>query len=60
MISLPSVARRQQPNCRPAPPTLLSHSLTLLQVAVTVGLLLWLFHDPQRRAMIRAALKMAN
>ena len=60
MISLPSVARRPQPNCRPAPPSLLSHSLTFLQVAVTVGLLWWLFHDPQRRAVMGAALKMAD
>ena len=60
MISLPSVAQRRQPNCRPAPPSLLSHSLTLLQIAVTVGLLWWLFHDPERRAVMGAALKMAD
>ena len=40
--------------------TLLHHSLTLLQVAVTVGLLWWLFHDPARRAVMGAALKMAD
>ena len=60
MIPLPSAAQRQQPNCRLAPPSLLSHSLTFLQVAVTVGLLWWLFHDPERRAVMGAALKMAD
>jgi uncharacterized protein (TIRG00374 family) len=60
MISLPSDTRRQQANGRAAPPSLLSHSLTFLQVAVTVGLLWWLFHDPERRAVMGAALKMAD
>jgi glycosyltransferase 2 family protein len=59
MISFPSAAQRQRPNCRPASPSL-SHSLTFLQVAVTVGLLWWLFHDPERRAVMGAALKMAD
>ena len=36
------------------------HSLTLLQVAVTVGLLWWLFHDPERRAVMAAALNAAD
>jgi glycosyltransferase 2 family protein len=60
MISLPSVARRQEPNCRPAPSPLFHHALTFLQVAVTVGLLWWLFHDPERRAIMGAALKTAD
>ena len=39
---------------------LVHHSLTLLQVAVTVGLLWWLFHDPERRAVMAAALNAAD
>ena len=50
---------RYRPARRPAP-SLLHHLLTLLQVAVTVGLLWWLFHDPERRAVMAAALKMAD
>ncbi len=38
----------------------LSHSLTLLQVAVTLGLLWWLFHDPERRTDMWQALRMAD
>jgi uncharacterized protein (TIRG00374 family) len=60
MIRLPSDTQRQQTNCRAAPPALLGHSLIFLQVAVTIGLLWWLFHDPQRRAVMGAALKMAD
>lgn len=60
MIRLPSDTQRQQSNSRAAPPALLSHSLTFLQVAVTIGLLWWLFHDPERRAVMGAALKMAD
>ncbi len=40
--------------------SLLHHSLTVLQVAVTVGLLWWLFHDPERRGVMAAALKVAD
>jgi glycosyltransferase 2 family protein len=60
MITLPSDAQRRQPDCRAVPPSLLGHSLTLLQVTVTVGLLWWLFHSPERRAAMGAALKMAD
>lgn len=38
----------------------LSHLLTLLQVAVTLGLLWWLFHDPKRREEMWDALQMAD
>jgi len=34
--------------------------LTLLQVAVTVGLLWWVFHDPDKRAQMAEALRQAN
>ena len=34
--------------------------LTLLQVAVTVGLLWWVFHDPEKRAQMGEALRQAN
>jgi len=34
--------------------------LTLLQVAVTVGLLWWVFHDPARRREMLEALKLAD
>jgi len=34
--------------------------LTLLQVAVTVGLLWWVFHDPAKRAQMGEALGQAN
>ncbi len=34
--------------------------LTLLQVAVTVGLLWWVFHDPEKRAQMAGALRQAN
>lgn len=34
--------------------------LTVLQVAVTVGLLWWVFHDPERRREMGAALKLAD
>jgi len=34
--------------------------LTLLQVAVTVGLLWWVFHDPEKRAQMGEALGQAN
>lgn len=34
--------------------------LTLLQVAVTVGLLWWVFHDPEKRAQMFEALRQAN
>ena len=34
--------------------------LTLLQVAVTVGLLWWVFHDPDKRAQMGEALRQAN
>ena len=34
--------------------------LTLLQVAVTVGLLWWVFHDPDKRSQMAEALRQAN
>jgi uncharacterized protein (TIRG00374 family) len=34
--------------------------LTLLQVAVTVGLLWWVFHDPDKRAQMAEALRQGN
>ena len=34
--------------------------LTALQVAVTIGLLWWVFHDPERRGEMLAALKLAD
>jgi len=35
-------------------------TLTLLQVAVTVGLLWWVFHDPEKRSQMAAAMRLAN
>lgn len=57
-----SLSRTQEKpaSCRSAAPALLNHLLTLLQVAVTVGLLWWLFHDPDRRAVMGSALKTAD
>jgi uncharacterized protein (TIRG00374 family) len=56
-----SDSQARQTNGPPAVSSpLLHHSLTLLQVAVTVGLLWWLFHDPERRAVMAAALKVAD
>lgn len=34
--------------------------LTLLQLAVTIGLLWWVFHDPDKRAQMAEALRQAN
>jgi uncharacterized protein (TIRG00374 family) len=34
--------------------------LTALQIAVTIGLLWWVFHDPERRREMLAAAKLAN
>ncbi|MEI7864030.1 MAG: lysylphosphatidylglycerol synthase transmembrane domain-containing protein [Chthoniobacterales bacterium] len=34
--------------------------LTLLQIAVTVGLLWWVFHDPEKRAQMAEAVRQAN
>ena len=34
--------------------------LTLLQLAVTIGLLYWVYHDPTRRAQMADALRMAH
>ena len=34
--------------------------LTTLQIAVTIGLLWWVFHDPERRREMGAALKLAD
>jgi uncharacterized protein (TIRG00374 family) len=34
--------------------------LTILQVAVTVGLLWWVFHDPEKRAQMAGALRQAD
>jgi len=39
---------------------LLHHLMTVLQVAVTVGLLWWLFHDPNRREVLWKALSEAD
>ena len=56
-----SDTQAKQPNGPPAAgSSLVHHSLTLRQVAVTVGLLWWLFHDPERRAVMAAALKTAD
>lgn len=41
-------------------PKLGQHLLTVVQVLITVGLLWWLFHDPQRRATIWSALRTAD
>jgi hypothetical protein len=41
-------------------PSLLHHALTVLQVAVTIGLLWWLFHDPARRQVMLEALRTAD
>jgi glycosyltransferase 2 family protein len=60
MISPPSAAQRQQPDLRALPASLLTHGLTVLQVGVTVGLLWWLLHDPQRRGVMATALAMAD
>ena len=60
MISPPSAAHRRQPELRSRSASLLSHSLTFLQIAVTLGLLLWLVHDPRRRAVMGAAIEMAD
>ena len=56
-----SDTQAKQTNGPPATASLLlHHSLSLLQVAVTVGLLWWLFHDPERRAVMAAALNAAD
>ena len=34
--------------------------LTVMQIAVTIGLLWWVFHDPERRREMLAAMKLAN
>jgi len=34
--------------------------LTLFQVAVTIGMLIWVFHDPNQRAKMAIALRMAD
>lgn len=41
-------------------PSLLHHLMTVLQVAVTLGLLWWLFHDPERRLTMWRALTTAD
>ncbi|HRJ71690.1 MAG TPA: lysylphosphatidylglycerol synthase transmembrane domain-containing protein [Terrimicrobiaceae bacterium] len=46
-------------NCA-AKPAGAGHVLTVLQVAVTLGLLWWLFHDPHRRAVMGEALRTAD
>jgi uncharacterized protein (TIRG00374 family) len=60
MISSPSAAPRQQPDLRALPASLFTHGLTVLQVGVTVGLLWWLLHDPQRRGVMATALATAD
>ena len=34
--------------------------LTLLQLAVTIAVLYWVFHDPEKRAKMAVALRMAD
>ena len=34
--------------------------LTVMQIVVTIGLLWWVFHDPERRREMLAAIKLAN
>ncbi|HEY5793245.1 MAG TPA: lysylphosphatidylglycerol synthase transmembrane domain-containing protein [Chthoniobacterales bacterium] len=46
--------------CPKQAPSLFSHLLTVLQVAVTLVLLWWLFHDAERRQVMSEALKMAD
>jgi len=48
------------PPCPREAPSLLSHLLTILQVAVTLGLLWWLFHDEERRTAMWEALQTAD
>jgi glycosyltransferase 2 family protein len=61
MIPLSSDAQLREPDSRAAaPPSLLNHLLTFLQIGVTVCLLWWLFHDSQRRAAMAEALSMAD
>lgn len=45
---------------RPEAPSLAHHLLTVLQVAVTLGILWWLFHDPARRLAMWEALQVAD
>jgi hypothetical protein len=56
------MGRPPSPSKRPAAqfPQLGRHLLTALQVLVTVGLLWWLFHDPQRRLTVWNALQTAD
>jgi uncharacterized protein (TIRG00374 family) len=60
MISPSPAASGQQTDLRGLPASLPGHLLTLLQLAVTIGLLWWLIHDPQRRAVMGAAIAMAD
>jgi len=46
--------------CPRKPPSLAARLLTVLQIAVTLGLLWWLFHDAHRREVMGEALKMAD
>jgi len=48
------------PACRREVPSLAHHLLTVLQVAVTIGLLWWLFHKADRRAAMWHALNTAD
>lgn len=51
----------REDSVRPAEaPSLLNHLLTVLQVAVTLGLLWWLFHDAHRRKVMWEALQTAD
>lgn len=34
--------------------------LTILQLAVTIGLLWWVFHDPERRSEMLGAVRLAD
>lgn len=45
---------------RPEAPSLAHHLLTILQVAVTLGILWWLFHDPKQRETMWNAIQIAD
>ena len=34
--------------------------LSILQISVTIGLLIWVFHDPTQRAQMAKALRLAD
>ncbi len=57
---MPSAPSSPGETTRAAKPVWAGHILTALQVAVTMGLLWWLFHDPHRRAVMWEALRTAD